>query len=211
MCSCPEDEIIQLSAVQHVAFCERQCYLIHVEQIWSENFFTVSGSLSHQRVDSEETTYTADGLKQVRSLLLNSAKYGLSGRADLIEFDSAGRAYPVEYKIGRPKLDDCDAVQLCAQAFCLEEMLHIPVPCGAVYYGRTRQRMEFELNSELRGKTEEWIRRAHELFHLAAAPPPPEDETKCRSCSLRDLCVPELRNLKSPETYIRNFLREDVL
>ena len=68
MCSCPEDEIIQLSAVQHVAFCERQCYLIHVEQIWSENFFTVSGSLSHQRVDSEETTYTADGLKQVRSL-----------------------------------------------------------------------------------------------------------------------------------------------
>ena len=109
MCSCPEDEIIQLSAVQHVAFCERQCYLIHVEQIWSENFFTVSGSLSHQRVDSEETTYTADGLKQVRSLLLNSAKYGLSGRADLIEFDSAGRAYPVEYKIGRPKLDDCEA------------------------------------------------------------------------------------------------------
>ena len=206
----PEDEYIQLSAVQHVMFCERQCYLIHVEQIWLENYSTAAGELAHQRVDSQETTYSPEGLKQVRSLLLCSRKYGLSGRADLIEFDvRTGAVFPVEYKIGGPKKDLCDVVQLCAQAFCLEEMLNLQVGQGAVYYGRTHQRMLFELTDEIRAETERQIERAHHLFRLEQ-PPLPSNSEKCRNCSLKEYCLPQLKYLTSPEIYIRNTVQKEL-
>lgn len=204
------DDLIQLSAIQHIAFCERQCYLIHVEQIWEDNAFTIAGDIAHERVDSEEVTYTKDGLKQVRSLLLNSKKYGLSGRADLVEFDEKrGLVYPVEYKVGKPKTNDCDAVQLCAQAFCLEEMLNIHIPQGAIYYGKTCQRFVVDLSEQLREKTAEQIRQVHKLFQRETPPPAVYSSERCQSCSLKDLCFPKLFRLPEPSRYLHDILRKD--
>ncbi|MBQ9501218.1 MAG: CRISPR-associated protein Cas4 [Lentisphaeria bacterium] len=208
----PEDEAIPLSAIQHFAFCERQCYLIHAEQQWSENYATLSGRFAHERVDLEKTSYTADGIRQVRSLPLFSRRYGLSGRADLVEFDDRhGKVYPVEYKLGAPKSGDCDAVQLCAQAFCLEEMLGVQIPDGAVYYHRIRRREFFALSAELRTDTEERIRRTHLLLRRELPPAAVWDKKHCENCSLRECCFPRLKNLPTPETYLRQRLREEDL
>lgn len=206
----PDEDVIQLSAVQHFVFCKRQCYLIHQEQFWSDNIFTVSGTLAHQRVDSDAVSYSPDGLKQVRSLLLSSTKYGLSGRADLIEFDEEnGKVFSVEYKVGKPKSDNRDAVQLCAQAFCLEEMLNFSVPKGAIYYGRSHRRLEIEFNDKLRKETEEIIRQVHELFRLDEPPPPVEDEEKCSNCSLKDYCLPVLSKRRRVDRYLKKMLLDE--
>lgn len=208
----PEDDVIQLSAIQHFAFCERQCYLIHAERQWCENHATISGKIVHERSDSEETSYTADGIRQVRSLLLSSHRYGLSGRADLVEFDDRqGSVYPVEYKLGSPKKNDCDAVQLCAQAFCLEEMLGVSIPAGAVYYHRIRRREFFPLTEALRANTEERIRRTHLLLRQERPPLPAWEKKRCGNCSLKGVCFPQLKGLDPPVDYLRRLMREDGL
>lgn len=205
-----DDDIIQLSAIQHFAFCERQCYLIHAEQLWCENYSTISGQLVHERSDSGETSYTEDGIRQVRSLLLFSRRFGLSGRADLVEFDDrhGRKVYPVEYKLGAPKSNDCDAVQLCAQAFCLEEMLGISIREGAIFYHRIRRRDFFPLTDDLREKTAERIRQTHQLLRQEQ-PPPPCEKKSCSNCSLMDLCFPQLTKLPRPADYLRRILREE--
>jgi len=204
------DETIALSAIQHFAFCERQCYLIHAEQLWSENYATITGKLVHERVDSEETSYTPEGIRQVRSLLLYSRRYGLSGKADLVEFDDRNRTvYPVEYKLGVPKKNDCDAVQLCAQAFCLEEMLGVSIPEGAVFYHRIRRREFFPLTEALRAETAERIRQTHLLLRQGQPPAPTGARKRCERCSLKDLCCPQLRKLPSPADYLRSLLHEE--
>ena len=207
-----DDEIIQLSAIQHFAFCKRQCYLIHAEQQWCENYSTISGKLVHERADSEETSYTEDGIRQVRSLLLSSRRYGLSGRADLVEFDDRHRkVYPVEYKLGSPKKNDCDAVQLCAQAFCLEEMLGVSIPEGAVYYHRIRRREFFPLTEDLRKDTAERIRQTHLLLRQEQPPEPLREKECCENCSLKGICFPQLKKLIPPADYLRKILRMDGL
>lgn len=207
-----EDEVIQLSAIQHFAFCPRQCYLIHAEQQWCENYATVSGKLVHERSDSDEVSYTPDGIRQVRSLLLASRRYALSGRADLVEFDDRNaRVYPVEYKLGSPKSGDCDAVQLCAQAFCLEEMLGVQIPEGAVYYHRVRRRIFFPFTKSLRANTAERIRRTHLLLRQEQPPPAVWEKKSCENCSLKEICFPRLKNLTPPADYLRKLFREDGL
>lgn len=212
MDSYSEDDVIQLSAIQHYAFCKRQCYLIHAEQQWCENYATLSGKLFHERSDSEETSYTVDGIRQVRSLLLHSRRFALSGRADLVEFDDRhGKVYPVEYKLGSPKKDDCDAVQLCAQAFCLEEMLGVSIPEGAVYYHRIRRREFFPLTENLRTDTAKRIQQTHLLLRQERPPDPIRETKRCGNCSLKEICFPQLKKLTPPADYLRELLRENDL
>ena len=53
-----EDELLAISGLQHIAFCERQWALIHIEQLWDENLRTAEGRLLHERVhDPEYKTY----------------------------------------------------------------------------------------------------------------------------------------------------------
>ena len=191
-----EDELLPLSALQHLLFCERQCALIHVEQAWSENRLTVEGRIMHERVDSRGGE-TRGIVRIAHGVPLQSLRLGLVGRADVVEFHgrsekdvSMGMPFPVEYKRGRPKANRCDEVQLCAQAICLEEMLDVHIPRGALFYGKTRRRKEVAFDDELRGQTEQAARRLHELV-TSCLTPPPELEAKCRSCSLRDVCLPD--------------------
>jgi len=209
-----EDELLPISALQHLVFCERQCALIHLEQVWQENRLTVEGRLMHERVD----TRLPESRGRVRiafGLSLQSLRLGLTGRADVVEFHEAegedivrhgieqpvSRAcpFPVEYKRGKPKSDRCDEVQLCAQALCIEEMLGVSVPRGALFYRTIRRRREICFDNALRSETEDAARKLHELID-GQATPMARQGPHCRSCSLRQTCLPVLPTLKRSAT-----------
>ena len=181
------DEALPLSGLQHLAFCPRQWGLIHLEQVWVENRLTAEGHLLHERADLPGQTRRHD-LRIVRGLSLDSRRLGLSGRADVVEFRP--EPFPVEYKRGKRKPDDCDVVQLCAQALCLEEMLGCPTPRGAIYYGQPRRRIDVEFTQELRRRTESLAAEMHRLYRMRQTPAA-EPGPHCRSCSLVDVCLPQ--------------------
>lgn len=198
-----EADLLALSALQHLVFCERQCALIHLEQAWRENFLTAEGRVLHDRVDAAEGETRGD-LRVARGIPLRSLRLGLTGRADVVELHRVGagengarfpgleshwRPFPVEYKRGQPKWIDCDRVQLCAQALCLEEMLQVPVPAGALFYGRVRRREEVVFDPRLREATEDAARRFHEIM-ASRKTPLVYLAPKCRSCSLLEVCLP---------------------
>jgi CRISPR-associated exonuclease Cas4 len=188
-----EEDLLQLSALQHLLFCERQCALIHIEQIWSENLFTAEGRIMHDKVDTSNRE-SRGKIRIEYGVPLRSFRLGLIGKADVIEFhrqaDGSWRPCPVEFKRGKPKADDCDKVQLCAQALCLEEMLDVEINKGALFYGRTRRRENVTFDDLLRRETENAARRLHELVESGTTPKP-EYSKKCKSCSLIHQCMPD--------------------
>jgi CRISPR-associated exonuclease Cas4 len=206
-----EDDLLPISALQHLLFCERQCALIHIERLWAENRLTVEGRHLHDRVHDGQPE-TRAGVRVARAVPLRSSRLGLFGVADVVEFharDDAGHMrdpplpFPVEYKRGRPKRNDCDRVQLCAQALCLEEMLGTSVPRGALFYGRTRHRETVVLDGGLRHLTEQAAARLHELI-ASGRTPAAIRESKCKRCSLAHLCLPQATEThRSALRYVR--------
>ncbi len=185
-----EDELLPISALQHLLFCERQCALIHVEQVWAENRYTAEGRVLHERAH-EASSEWRDGVRIVRGLRLRSLRLGLIGIADVVEFHACV-PFPVEYKRGKPKTNACDEVQLCAQAICLEDMLDCEITAGALFYGKTRRRKDVAFDAQLRALTENAAQRLHALVR-AGAIPVAVYEPKCESCSLKDVCMPEVQ------------------
>jgi CRISPR-associated exonuclease Cas4 len=204
MRSFDEDDLLPLSGLQHMAFCERQWALIHIEGQWEDNRLTAQGNVLHERVH-DSGTETRKTLITVRGLPLRSFRLGLSGQADVVEFrattpdDPAGvpldgrpgswLPFPVEYKRGKPKKQICDVVQLCAQALCLEEMFGIAIPTGALFYATPRRRLEVAFTPDLHRQTEALCARMHEL-HSRRETPPPVYMRGCESCSLKTACMP---------------------
>lgn len=196
---------IPLSALQHWCYCPRQCALIHVEQVFSENIYTLRGQAVHRQVDSPGVE-TRAGLRVERALPVWSDRLGLIGKADAVEFEADGTPYPVEYKAGsRAKaawIAACDDLQLAAQALCLEEMTGKPVSAGALFYAKSRRRREVRVDGELRSRVEVATSAVRTLLDSGAVPAPAND-ARCAKCSLADLCQPALRgdmsNLFNPE------------
>jgi CRISPR-associated exonuclease Cas4 len=193
-----EDDLLPLSALQHLAFCERQWGLIHIEQQWAENRLTAEGRQLHERAH-EGADELRDGVRICRGLRIRSLRLGLIGAADVVEFrsgpDGMSQPFPVEYKRGRPKPGHWDVVQLCAQALCLEEMLNTVIAAGAIFYGQPRRRMEVGFAADLRQETERLVSRLHGL-QTAGRTPPPAYETKCDNCSLLAICLPQMADRK---------------
>ncbi len=200
-----EDDLIPISALQHMVFCERQAALIHTERLWEENVLTVEGHQLHERVHEQEASTTGD-IRTVRGLHIRSLRLGLIGIADVVEFHRVAgpgkgvaldgipglwQPYIVEYKHGKPKIDRADEVQLCAQAMCLEEMLGASIHESAFFYGKPRRRQEVSLDDDLRKETEETVKRTHHLL-LSGVTPPPGYTRRCRQCSLVDRCLPRV-------------------
>ena len=200
----PEDERIMISALQHYAYCPRQFHIIHVERLWRENFFTADGKRLHERVDLPGSR-CGRGRRVEYALPLASARYGLAGLADAVEF-SADSATPIEYKRGRRKPDNRDAVQLCAQAFCLEEMLNASVPRGCLFYFETRERISIELDDALRAETAATIDACRKMLETGFCEEFPYSK-KCRACSLLELCMPPRRRFSATE-YWKEALKE---
>lgn len=256
-----DDRLLPISGLQHLAFCPRQCALIHLDGVWSENFFTAAGRVMHERVHNADSETRGD-VRTARGLWLRSKRLGLVGVADVVEFrrvdspfDDATsqtqtseqstlnndafpkstnaptlnadaptnaterpvvavklpkrrgfwRPYPVEYKRGQPKKNNCDAVQLCAQAICLEESLGCAILEGALFYGTTKRRVVVRFDAELRDETTELARRFRALVDSEVVPEPVASP-RCQSCSLADECLPDVR--KSASRYLRNNWRE---
>ncbi len=189
-----EDDLVMISALQHFLFCHRQCALIHIEQLWKENRLTAEGRILHERVHSAGS----ESRRKVRvefDMPIRSLDLGLIGRADVVEFhlqdDGIWQPYPVEYKRGRPKKDDSDRVQLCAQAQCIEEMQRLDVPVGALYYGRKKRRHEVLFDDRLRQITRETATALHQLL-AGKRTPAPVYSLRCDRCSFVDLCLPKI-------------------
>ncbi|TAK37027.1 MAG: CRISPR-associated protein Cas4 [Chloroflexota bacterium] len=182
-----EEQIeVLISAIEHFSYCPRQCALIHVEQVFEDNVFTVRGQLAHERVD-EGDEGVAQGVRVARGIALWSRRLGLFGKADLVEFRPEG-PYPVEYKVGRRHGPHAD-LQLCAQALCLEEMLGVIVPRGAIFYRGVRRRHEVAFDDELRRQTREAIEGLRAMLEMERLPAAPND-ARCPNCSLGDVCLP---------------------
>jgi CRISPR-associated exonuclease Cas4 len=218
-----EDDYIQLSALQHYLFCPRQCALAYMEMVWAENSLTMQGHILHERVHETQREKRGDTII-VRGLRLSSARLGLNGQADVVEFHQISETrpeshrneqgcalpktrgtwqpFPVEYKRGKPKKDNCDAVQLCAQALCLEEMLNCVIPAGALFYGTNRRRQDVVFDDALRAETERCVTAVHELFKSGTTPAPVANKG-CSRCSLKEQCLPEALSKNLSRYYTR--------
>lgn len=209
-----EDDFLQLSGLQHFAFCRRQWALIHLEQQWSENLLTVQGNILHEKAhDSDSSELRSDTLI-TRGLRIYSSTLGVSGECDVVEFhrssngitlhghEGVWQPYPVEYKRGSPKATDIDRLQLCAQAMCLEEMLCCDIPEGALFYGETRHREAVSFTEDLRDKVQENLEEMHSLYKRRHTPKVKTGKG-CRACSLSDICLPKLSKSKNVKEYLR--------
>jgi len=198
-----DDDLLMLSGIQHIAFCERQFALAYIELQWNENVFTTEGHHLHERVDDPSESDKRGKVITYRAFPLISHQLGLTGRADVVEleyseehgvqlegYDGKWILRPVEYKRGKQKPDDCDAVQVCAQAICLEEMFNTGISQGSLFYAETRRRVIVEITLELRQSVFDLARRMHELFDNGITPLP-EYKSHCKSCSLIDICLPQ--------------------
>lgn len=201
-----EDDLLPLSAVAHVVFCERRAALHFLEGLWEDNLLTTEGSLLHDRVHDKTGTEVRGDMLIARGLRLRSLRLGLSGIADVVEFhrlesgDVGGvalpgheglwRPFPIEYKRGRLRHERSFEVQACAQAICLEEMLGGPVPTGALFYGKTARRLHLHFSVELRDQTERAADRVHDII-AGGVTPHARYERKCEQCSMMPLCLPK--------------------
>ncbi len=186
----PEEDWVPISALQHFSYCPRQCALIHVEQVFEENLHTMRGQAVHRLVNEPETR-REHGVRVERALPLYSRRLGLTGKADVVEFRADGTPYPVEYKHGPRREKLHDDLQLAAQALCLEEMIGKEVLEGAIYHHSSRRRRNVRITTKLRGLVEELIKQVREMLKTEKIPSPLND-SRCRNCSLFDLCQPRM-------------------
>ena len=207
----PDEDCILLSALQHYVFCPRQCGLIHLEDAWQENLFTAEGRVMHEKV--HDIGFESRGKIRVeRNMLLESQKYGLRGKVDVVEFhlqpDGNWLPFPVEYKRGKPKNNNSDKVQLCAQALCLEEITGERVEKGALFYGKTKKRMEVCFDKSLRVETIKTIDELRQMLALGVTPKAVYS-SKCKTCSLNELCLPKIvSRAASVNSYLDQAVKE---
>lgn len=214
-----EEDYLQLSGLQHFAFCRRQWALIHIENQWQDNLRTVEGNLLHSRAHDVNSRERRGNLLILRGLAVSSAVLGISGQCDVVEFHSCTegislygeegrwRPYPVEYKRGEPKDHRADELQLCAQAMCLEEMLCCDVPEGALFYGKIKRRTLVNFDQELRRQVHEMLNEMHGLYKRGYTPRV-KYRKSCNACSLKNLCLPELMNRKNVKAYLKEAMED---
>lgn len=201
-------QYVPLSALQHYAFCPRQCALIHNEQAWVENYLTAQGRALHERVDGGEPE-TRKGVRFERSVHVSAENLGVHGVLDMVERDlNTGNLKPVEYKRGKPKPEPFDEIQLCAQALCLEEMTGQTVTEGALWYGQTRHRVPVVFSNGLRAQTLAVIGQVRELLESGITPPP-EYGKRCKACSLVEICQPKLMEKDRSVGYVAGLFGEE--
>ncbi len=185
---------VALSALQHWAYCPRQCALIHVEQAFDDNLHTLRGNAVHAAVDQPGIELRR-GLRVERALPIWHDTLGLIGKADVVEFEPDGTPYPVEYKHGsrhkRADIAACDDLQLAAQALCLEAMTGRAVTAGAIYYASSKRRRVVAVDEALRGRVAHAAAAVRTLLREGRMPPPTDDSSRCHGCSLRERCQPD--------------------
>jgi CRISPR-associated exonuclease Cas4 len=208
-----------LSGLQHFQFCKRQWALIHVEQQWEENVKTIEGQHLHEKADQPFMREKRGSRFIVRAMPVQSRVLQVSGICDVVEFvkdpdgvqligaDGTYKAYPVEYKLGKPKKGDEDVIQLTAQAMCLEEMLVCNVDKGYLFYDRIKHRIEVPMTDELKDKVIKMAREMHQYYERRYTPKV-KTGLFCKNCSLQHICLPQLMKKRSVKSYIEGRLGE---
>lgn len=202
-----ENQLLPISALQHLLYCPRQCALIHLEQQWAENRFTAEGQVVHKRAH-DAPDESRPGIRITRSLPVSSLKHGITGQCDIVEFHyknhesqitnhkSTPRVVPVEYKRGKPKSHAADEVQLCAQTLCLEEMLNTHIPTAHLFYNKRKHRTKIPIDQQLRDLTAKTCQKLHALINNRITPTATYNPDKCDACSLIEICQPKTLRLK---------------
>lgn len=215
-----EEDFLQLSGIQHFAFCRRQWAIIHIEQQWAENYRTTAGELMHKKAHDEGAFEKRGNILTVRGLRISSHELGVSGQCDVVEFhqaecgvtlygyDGNWNPVPVEYKHGKPKENNSDELQLCAQAICLEEMFQTVIPEGYLFYGENRRRSHVGFTEGLREEVKNMTKEMHELFQRGHTPNV-KPTKQCKACSLENLCVPKLQKTMKVREYIQQGIHSD--
>jgi len=206
-----ENFFIPISSFQHFLFCPRQFALIHLEQIWEDNFFTAHGKILHERVDNTHHE-SRKGIHHEFGLPLYSTTHEIYGRADLVEIyydvKKIKKVVPVEFKRGLNKKNDCDRVQLCAQAFCLEEMFQLEINLGQIFYYKINRRIDVPLNSELRSKTFAILDKMRSIIRNKEVVHAVYQKQTCDRCSLYDLCMP--KSAGSGKKDVKKYLSQEL-
>lgn len=215
-----EEDYLQLSGIQHFIFCKRQWALINVENQWQENYRTMDGRLMHENAHKEEKHEKRGDTIITRGMAIFSPNLGISGKCDVVEFHKDEKGvpifgwegkwlpFPVEYKRGEPKQDNCDILQLCAQAMCFEEMLLCEISRGALFYGEPKRRSNVLFTRELRDEVKKATEEMHRLYKKEYTPKVKPTKA-CRACSLKEVCLPVLLKNHSVEKYLKEKLCED--
>lgn len=215
-----EEDYLMLSGIQHFCFCRRQWALIHIEQQWEENYRTTAGELFHKRAHDETAIEKRGDTLIIRGLHIASPQLGLSGQCDVVEFhqkpdgirlrnyDGLWSVFPIEYEAGKPKEGQEDLLQLCAQAICLEEMFLTEIEEGCLFYGETKHREKVKFTPELRQQVEEMSLEMHQLFGRGYTPKV-KTSSKCRACSLNEVCLPKLQKTGRVADYMAGMLHSE--
>ena len=214
-----EEDFLQLSGIQHFVFCRRQWSLIHIEHQWRDNLRTVEGNIVHEKCHDEDFIEKRGDLLVCRGMRIFSRSLGLSGQCDVVEFSQGDdgatlygreglwRPCPIEYKRGKPKPDDADILQLCAQAICLEEMFCCEIAEGYLYYDEIHRRERVEI-SEYRQRVIDVVTEMRHYFACGYTPKA-KSGRKCGQCSLKDICLPKMSKIKSVANYYQTMLGEE--
>jgi CRISPR-associated exonuclease Cas4 len=219
-----EDDMLMLSGIQHFMFCPRQWALIHLEQQWNDNKLTIQGQILHSNVDNPFYRQKNGDTITLRSVHIASQRLGLYGISDAVEllpsdteenaithdrYPGFWKPYPVEYKRGHRKQNECDEVQLAAQVICLEEMYGIHIPYAALYYNEVKHREVVSISDSLRQLTQQCADKMHEIFKSRQIPPA-NMQKFCKNCSLKDICMPEISECMQVGNYLKRNLYEDI-
>ena len=215
-----EEDYLQLSGIQHFAFCRRQWALIHVEQQWEDNLLTIEGDFIHERAHDEKIREHRGPVITERGIRVSSAELGVSGQCDVVEYHRTGHGillpgvdgfwqpYPIEYKRGHKKANNADRLQLCLQAMCLETMLCCEIPEGAIYYDEAKRRETVILGAELRQEVKAMLLEMHQYMERGYTPRV-KPSRSCSACSLKEECLPKLMKQKKVKDYMGTFMEED--
>lgn len=213
------DNYLLISGIQHFIFCRRQWALIHIEQLWGENYFTIDGQIKHDKVDNSNSHELKKDIRIIRSMPIASQMLKIQGKCDVVElkpdedgfyfskYDKKYKVYPIEYKRGKPKTDESDILQLLAQAMCLEEMLGLRIDEGACFYFETRRRQPVIFTEDLRNRLTSIIDEMNNYYNRKYTPKVKKGK-KCMACSLKDQCLPELDGTISVSEYMERRLSE---
>lgn len=216
-----EEDYLMISGLEHFGFCRRQWALIHIEQQWAENSRTVDGAILHEKAHNPDLKEKRGELLITRGMKVFSANLGISGECDVVEFynsekgislygyDGLWQPYPVEYKRGAPASGEGSALQLCAQAMCLEEMLCCDIAEGALFYGEIRRRDIVQFTEELRQRVKDYLVEMHD-YYAKGYTPKVKMRKNCNACSLKEICVPKLTKTKSVKAYLQKKVEEDI-
>lgn len=214
-----EEDYLHLAGIQHFQFCRRQWALIHIEQQWDENVLTAEGNLFHEKAHDGLSSEKRKDMVISRGMPVSSGTLGISGICDIVEFkkDKNGISifgregtylvYPVEYKRGKPKAEDMDRLQLVAQVICLEEMFCCTIETAYLFYGEIKRRVPMDITEEMRKKCRDIFEEMHQLYAKKYTPKV-KPRSQCKSCSLREICMPELSYKSSVSDYMTRHIRE---